>query len=177
MEIITSQLKLQITPSRGIRSSKYYVPLWHWLSLCEQTSKEGDKKMPHTLYIPDSTWTDLDQDPIFQKFMKEYLDLLQNRLTKIKVKGDSYSTSHYTCGQPHDQRNPSWQPFKFLSQICDKYGYDPLIARDIIEEKIFRRLECECQILGNQSHKRRNDLINNFGADLGATGRQDFDIF
>ena len=108
--------------------------------------------MRNIIYILDSTWTDLDQEPIFQKFMKEYLDLLQNSLTKIKVKGDSYSTKHYTyiCGQAHDRRNPAWQPFKLLSQICRKYNYDPLIARDIIEEKIYRRLECECQILGNQ---------------------------
>jgi hypothetical protein len=67
--------------------------------------------MPNIIYIPDSTWTDLDQEPIFQKFMKEYIDLLQNSLTKIKIKSDSNNTSHYTfiCGQPHDRRNPSWQ--------------------------------------------------------------------
>ena len=118
--------------------------------------------MPNLIYIPDSTWTDLDQEPIFQNFMKEYLDLLQNSLTKIKVKGDSSITSHYTCGQAHDPRNPSWQPFKLLSRICRKYNYDPLIARDIIEEKIRKRLECECQIINNQSQNRREDLINNF---------------
>jgi hypothetical protein len=157
--MITSQLKLQITPSRGITSSKYCVTLWHSLLLREHTSKEGNVKMTNIIYIPDCTWTDLDQEPIFQKFMKEYLDLLQNNLTKIKLKGDSSSTSHYTCGQTHDRRNPYWQPFKLLSQICKKYNYDPLIARDIIEEKIYRRLECECQILGNQSQNRRNDLI------------------
>ena len=106
--------------------------------------------MPNIIYIPDSTWTDLDQEPIFQKFMKEYINLLQNSLTKIKVKGRSYSSYHYKCGQAHNPRNPSWQPFRLLSQISKKYNYDPLIARDIIEEKIHRRLECECQILGNQ---------------------------
>jgi hypothetical protein len=115
--------------------------------------------MPNIIYIPDSTWTDLDQEPIFQKFMKEYLDLLQTNLQKVKVKGDSYITSYYTCGQAHDPRNPSWQPFRLLSQICKKYNYDPLIARDIIEEKIYRRLECECQILGNKSQNRRMELI------------------
>jgi len=115
--------------------------------------------MRNIIYIPDSTWADLDQEPIFQKFMKEYIDLLQNSLTKIKVKGDSHNTSYYTCGQPHNDRNPYWKPFKLLSQICKKYNYDPLIARDIIEEKIFRRLECECQILGNQSPHRRMELI------------------
>ena len=115
--------------------------------------------MRNIIYIPDSTWTDLDQEPIFQKFMKEYLDLFQNSLTKIKVKGDSYSTCHYKCGQAHDSQNPYWRPFKLLSQICKKYNFDPLIARDIIEEKIYRRLECECQILGNQSQNRRMELI------------------
>jgi hypothetical protein len=115
--------------------------------------------MPNIIYIPDSTWTDLDQEPIFQKFMQEYLDLLQNNLTKVKVKGDSYITSYYTCGQPHDPLNPFWQPFRLLSQICKKYNYDSLIARDIIEERIHKRLECECQILGNQPQNRRMDLF------------------
>ena len=115
--------------------------------------------MTNIIYIPDSTWTDLDQEPIFQKFMKEYIDLLQNSLTKVKVKGTSYCKRYYTCGQAHDHRNPSWQPFKLLSQICKKYDYDPLIARDIIEEKIRKRLECECQILGNQSQNRRMEML------------------
>jgi len=115
--------------------------------------------MPNIIYIPDSTWTDLDQEPIFQKFMKEYLDLLQNSLTKIKVKSDSYSTKHYTCEQTHDPQNPYWKPFKVLSLISKKYNYDPLITRDIIEEKIYKRLECECQILGNQSQNRRMELL------------------
>jgi hypothetical protein len=175
--MITTLIKLQIRPLRDIRSSKYCVTLWHSLLLREHTSKEGDKKMPHTIYIPDSTWTDLDQEPMFQKFMQEYLDLLQNSLTKIKVKGDSYITIHYKCDQAHDPQNPAWQPFKLLSKICKKYDYDPLIARELIEERIRRRLECECQIIDNQSQNRRKGLINNFGADLGGPGRRDFDIF
>jgi hypothetical protein len=102
--------------------------------------------------------------------MKEYLNLLQNSLTKIKIKGNSYNSCHYNCGQTHDPRNPSWQPFRLLSQICQKYNYDPLIARDIIEEKIYRRLECECQIIDNRSQNRRKELINNVGADHGTRG-------
>jgi hypothetical protein len=115
--------------------------------------------MTNIIYIPDSTWTDLDQEPIFQKFMKEYIDLLRENLKKIEVKGHSYNSSYYTCNQPHDRRNPAWHPFNLLSQICKKYNYDPLIARNIIEEKIYRRLECECQILGNQSQNRRMELL------------------
>ena len=115
--------------------------------------------MPNIIYIPDKTWTDLEQVHKFQKFMKEYIDLLMKKLNKVKVRGHSQNSSYYTCGQAHDSRNPSWQPFKLLSQICKKYNYDPLIARDIIEEKIYKRLECECQILGNQSQRRRMELI------------------
>jgi len=115
--------------------------------------------MPNIIYIPDSTWIDLDQEPIFQNFMKEYLDLLKSNLQKVEVKGNSYNTSYYTCGQTHDLRNPYWQPLKLLSQICKKYNYDSLIARDIIEERIRGRLECECQILGNQSQNHRMELI------------------
>jgi len=105
--------------------------------------------MRNIIYLPDSTWTDLDQEPIFQKFMKEYLGLLQKYLKKVEVKREPHSSFYYSCGQIHDPRNPSWQPFKILSMICKKYNYDPLITRDIIEEKLYRRIECECQILGN----------------------------
>ena len=92
--------------------------------------------------------------------MKEYIDLLQNSLTKIKVMGDSSSTSHYRCwDQAHDPQNPYWQPFKLLSEVCKKYKYDRLIARDIIEEKIYKRIECECQILGDQPQNRRMELL------------------
>ena len=115
--------------------------------------------MANIIYIPDITWTDLEQEPKFQQFMIEYIDLLQKKMKKVEVKGDSSSTCHYSCNQAHDRRNPSWEPFKLLLQICKKYNYDSLIARDIIEEKIHRRLECECQILGNQSQHRRMELI------------------
>ena len=115
--------------------------------------------MTNIIYIPDSTWTELEQEPIFQKFMKEYIDLLQTNLQKVEVKGDSYNSSYYTCGHLHDQRDPRWRPFKILSKICKKYNYDPLVARDIIEEKIYKRLECECEILGNQSQNRRMELL------------------
>ena len=133
--------------------------------------------IPHTINIPDKTWIELEQEPKFQKFMKEYIDLLKSNLQKVEVRGHSHNSFYYTCGQMHDRRNLSWQPFKLLSQICKKYDYDPLIAIDIIEDRIRKRLECECQIIDNQSQHRRNGLINNFGVDPGGTGRQDFDIF
>ena len=133
--------------------------------------------MPNTINIPDKTWIELEQESKFQKFMRDYIDLLQSNLQKVEVRGHSYNSYYFTCGQMHDRRNLSWQPFKLLSRICKKYDYDPLIAIDIIEERIRKRIECECQIIDNQSQHRRNSLINNFGADLGGNGRLDFGIF
>lgn len=133
--------------------------------------------MPNTINIPDKTWIELEQEPKFQKFMRDYIDLLQNNLQKVKVRGHSHNSFYYTCGHMHDRRNLSWHPFKLLSRICKKYDYDPQIAIDIIEDRIRKKLECECHIIGNQSQHRRNGLINNFGADLGRSGRRDFGIF
>ena len=48
----------------------------------------------------------------------------------------------------HNPKNPAWKPFQYLEQCCRKCGYDDMEARDIIEEQIGRRLECECQLLG-----------------------------
>ncbi len=134
--------------------------------------------MPNTIYIPDKTWTDLEQEPIFQKFMQEYFDLLLKKLNKVEVKGHSHNSYYYNCGQIHDRRNPSWQPFKLLSQICKKFDYDFLIARDIIEERISRRLECECQLLRDDRARRRFELERIYGVDFsGMYGQRDFDIF
>ena len=133
--------------------------------------------IPNTINIPDKTWIELEQEPKFQKFMREYIDLLKSNLQKVEVRGQSQNSPYYTCGQMHDRRNLSWHPFKLLSRICKKYDYDPLIAIDIIEERIRKRLECECQIIDNQSQHRRNGLINNFGVDFGGSGRRDFGIF
>jgi hypothetical protein len=133
--------------------------------------------MANTINIPDKTWIELEQKPKFQKFMREYIDLLQSNLQKVEIRGHSHNSFYYTCGQMHDRRNLSWQTFKLLTRICKKYDCDPLIAMDIIEERIRKRLECECQIIDNQFQHRSKNLINNFGADLGGSGRQDFDVF
>ena len=107
--------------------------------------------------------------------MKQYNQPLT--VNEGRPKRAAPNSFYYTCGQMHDSMNPSWHPFKLLSWICKKYDYDPLIARDLIEERIRKRLECECQIIDNQSQHRRNGLVNNFGADLDGSKRQDFGIF
>jgi len=106
----------------------------------------------HNVYtIPSKTYIDLDQPEICQRFMQEYLALLRSNFQQYKVmdQNGNLREIRYSCGQDHDPRNPNWKPFHYLEQYCRKYGYDDMEARDVIEEQIGRRLDCECQLLGD----------------------------
>ena len=131
--------------------------------------------MPNRFYIPDKTWN-LDKKSNYNKFMQSYIKVLQREFKKVEVKGSNYTYSYYTCGQPHDSRNPAWEPFKNLWKLCKQNGYDPFIAKEIIEERIGRKLTCECQILNDEREIRRRKLESAFGVDFGGPGRRDFDI-
>jgi hypothetical protein len=139
-------------------------------------SRNKIQKMINKIYIPDKTWIDLEQEPKFQKFMREYIGLLQKRLNRVEVIGNSESYTYFNCGQAHSEKNPGWDPFKYLWQICKKYGYDPYIAKDIIELRIGKTLVCECQLLRNDRTIRRNELRNSFGLDFGGPGNRDLDV-
>jgi hypothetical protein len=56
------------------------------------------------------------------------------------------SDRYFTCGQDHDKRNRDWKPFQILERHCLDEGYDFYEAKDLIEERICRRLVCECEI-------------------------------
>jgi len=99
---------------------------------------------------PDPTWLKLSPDADFQEFMRGYLQFLRENLqqvTAIDQRGNPRH-SYYTCGQDHDQRNPHWKPFKLLAQYCRKQGLDDYEAREMIEDRIGRRLVCECELVG-----------------------------
>ena len=131
--------------------------------------------MPNKFYIPDKTWT-LDRKSNFDAFMKDYIEVLKWEFKKIEVKGSDHSYSYYTCGQTHDSRNPAWEPYKILWKLCKQNGYDPFIAKEIIEERIGRKLTCECQVLNDERAIRRRKLEIAFGLDFGGPGRRDFDL-
>ena len=63
-----------------------------------------------------------------------------------------------------------------LWKYCEEAGFDPYAAIDAIEERIGVILDCDCQIVNNESENRRKALVNAFGADFGELGR-DFDFF
>jgi len=91
----------------------------------------------------------LNQMPNFQQFFRGYLEILKANLHQVSVMGSDGTERYrfYACGQDHDRRNPAWKPFQHLMQYCQELGYDFYEARDMIEERIGRRLSCECDLL------------------------------
>ena len=113
--------------------------------------KENTVQKPLQILTADHTWLRLNQDEYFQPFFREYLELLKSNLKQVQVMdhNGSFHHSFYTCGQGHDRRNREWKPFQLLERHCDESGYDILEARDMIEERIGRKLTCECELLRN----------------------------
>ena len=121
------------------------------------------------------TWIELSNDN-FQKFFKSFLELLQKKLSKREVIGHNYSYSYYKCAQTHDRRNRDWNPFQNLEWYCKKKRYDFYAVKDIIEERIGRKLLCECELLHDDRTMRRMELERTFGVDFGGPGGREFDI-
>ena len=116
----------------------------------EQNSKMLPTPKPKTL-TPDHTFLRLSQDEYFQQFFRQYLELLKSNLKRIQVMDHNgcFHRSYYTCGQDHDRRNREWKPFQLLERHCEAFGYDFLEAKDIVEDRIERKLICECELLRN----------------------------
>lgn len=122
------------------------------------------------------TWKHLSQDNNFQEFMKELLPYLQKNLQLIQVHSDKGSYEYHSCGQPHDPRNPEWRPFQHMQAFCQKNRCDFEVVKSIIEDQIYKRLQCECEILTNPDDIRRRDLQRIYGMDFGEPGRRELDI-
>jgi hypothetical protein len=105
--------------------------------------------MHNTFTLKSKTYEELDQPNIYQRFIKEYLELLRKNLQQYEVMDQKgvLKEIRYSCDQDHDLRNPNWKPFQYLAQCCRKYGYNDMEVQDIIEEQIGQRLVCECQLL------------------------------
>ena len=81
-----------------------------------------------------------------------------------------------TCGEPHHRQNPNWKPFKILWDYSEQTGYDFFVARNILFERLGRKLVCECEMLRNDKKHRRMELEKMFGVDFGEHGRRELDI-
>ena len=54
--------------------------------------------------------------------------------------------------------------------IVSETGYDFFVARDIIFERLGRKLVCECEMLRDDKKHRRMELESMFGVDFGESG-------
>ena len=124
--------------------------------------------------IPDKTWIDLEQDSKFSEFLQEYISLLRRNLQMVEIAGSDRYT-YFTCGQRHDPRNPDFKPFKILYELCRKHDYDFFIVKDLIEERLGRKVACECEILTDPKELKRRRL-RNAGVDFGERGKRELDV-
>ena len=67
--------------------------------------------------------------------MKEFLLYLKNNLQLIQVHDGKGSYEYYSCGHPHDPRDPDWQPFQHMQEFCRKNRCDFEVAKSMIEDQ------------------------------------------
>ena len=133
-------------------------------------------KRPPKMRTPDHTRLNLGQEKYYRPFIEGYIKILKENLNLIKHIGHNYSYTTYTCGEPHDERNPNWKPFRLLWNYSERTGYDFFVARDIIFERLGRKLNCECEMLRDDKKLRRLELERMFGVDFGESGRRGLDL-
>jgi hypothetical protein len=133
------------------------------------------KKSPK-IRTPDHTRLNLGQEKYYRPFIEKYLKVLQANLNEVKHIGHNYSYTTYTCGEQHDRRNPNWRPFRLLWDYSEQTGYNFFVARDIIFERLGRKLVCECEMLGDDKKHRRIELESMFGVDFGRPGGRSLDL-
>ncbi len=63
-----------------------------------------------------------------------------------------------------------------LWNYCEGTGYDFFVARDIIFERLGRKLICQCEMLRDDEKLRRLELERVFGVDFGESGRRGVDL-
>jgi hypothetical protein len=133
-------------------------------------------KRPPKLRTPDHTRLNLAQERYYSPFINGYIKILQANLKLVKHIGHNYSYKTFTCGEPHDRRNPNWKPFRLLWDYCKRVGYDFYVVRDIIFERIGRKLVCECEMLRDDKKQRRMELERIFGVDFGRPGERELEL-
>jgi len=133
-------------------------------------------KRPPKLRTQDLTRLNLCQEKHYSPFIEGYIKILQSSLKLVKHIGNNYSYKTDTCGTPHDRRNPNWKPFRWLWDYCERTGYDFYVVRDILFERIGRKLVGECEMLQDNEKRRRMELEKIFGVDFGEKGGRGLEL-
>ena len=98
-----------------------------------------------------------------ETFIRDYQRILILNFQKVRIEGGG---EYWTCGQDHDPRNWNWKPWQHLERVCLKRGLDDFAIRDILEEHLSRKLDCECQVLFDERELREEALRRQFGVDF-----------
>ena len=95
--------------------------------------------------------------------MRDYRQILTIHFQKIRIEGGG---EFWTCGQDHNPRNWNWKPWQQLERLCRKQRLDDFAVREILEEHLKRKLECEGQVLYDERELRKESLRRQFGVDF-----------
>ena len=128
------------------------------------------------LRTPDHTRLILNHDKYYRPFIDGYIKLLQSSLKQVEHYGHNYRYTAYTCGEPHNKRNPNWKPFGLLWKYCERTGYDFFVVQDILFERIGRKQVCECEMLQDNEKRRRLELESMFGVDFSGSGGKGLEL-
>ena len=104
--------------------------------------------MSKPILSPDATYLEIHKPGEFKKFFQGLIELLKRKLQRKKVGGSGLY--YFTWGEIHDRNNRNWEPFINLWSYTDRKRLDFFVVKDLIEENLGRRLECECEILGDK---------------------------
>ena len=133
-------------------------------------------KRPPKMRTPDHSRLNLSQEKYYRPFIYGYIKVLQSNLKLVKHIGHNYTYKTFSCGEPHDRQNPNWKPFRLLWDYCERTGYDFYVVRNIIFERIGRKLVCECEMVRDDEKLRRMELERIFGVDFGGPGGRGLEL-
>ncbi len=95
--------------------------------------------------------------------MRDYRQILTSQFQNVRIEGGG---EYWTCGQEHDPRNWNWKPWYHLERLCRKRGVNDFAVREILEENLGRKLDCECQVLFDERELRKEAPRRQFGVDF-----------
>jgi len=132
--------------------------------LSKQAFISGGKK------VINWTWLKLHDDCHWDPFYAGLKEYLRQNLQIIEIDGCSY----YSCGAVyHHSSIPDWQPFKNFEEYCHLKGYDDFEVKLLIEEKLGKKIICECELVNDEEADRRVRLQRSFGIDCDELGQDD----
>ena len=75
--------------------------------------------MPNRFYIPDKTW-DLEKKPHYDKFMKDYIEVLQREFKRVEVKAEIIAIIITHVGNPMIREIQIGNPSKYYGSYANQ---------------------------------------------------------